>query len=187
MIAINLLPKELRKSERKIILPYKAYFAGAVLILMALHLFLFFALVSKRIQVAALKKTWNRVEPGSKDAASIRREMKEKEASVAAFTKTLTRQASLTEILSSLSAAVPKGMWLERFSFSGGEGRLVIQGSVVSLAQNEMTLIGKFLQDIRSGRAFSSLFAKIELNSVQRRTIKTYDVVDFVFLGEMKK
>lgn len=187
MIAINLLSKELRKSERKIVLPYKAYFAVAVLALIALHVFFFLAIVSKQIQVASLKRTWIRVEPRSKDASSIRKEMKEKEASVEVFTKALTRQVSLTELLSSMSAAVPKGMWLERFSFVGWDGRLVIQGSVVSLAQNEMTIIGKFLQDIRSGRAFSSFFPKIELNSVQRRMIKTYDVVDFVLLGELKK
>jgi hypothetical protein len=63
----------------------------------------------------------------------------------------------------------------------------VIQGSVVSLTQNEMTIIGKFLQDIKNNKMFSTHFSKIELNSVQRRTIKTYDVVDFVVVGDIKK
>jgi len=79
---------------------------------------------------------------------------------------------------------VPKGLWLQRFSLSS-EG-LVIQGSVVSRTQNEMTIIGKFLQDLKVSKVFASTFSKIELSSVQRRTIKTFDVVDFVLLGSLK-
>ena len=64
---------------------------------------------------------------------------------------------------------------------------MMIQGSVVSLSQNEMTAIGKFLQELKSNKTFTALWPKIELGSVQRRTIKTYDVVDFVLTGEVKK
>lgn len=186
MIAINLLPKNLRKFERrKITLPYKTYLAWVIIVLVFLHLSLFIIAVAKEVQILSLKNTWRNIEAQSKDSSGARREVKELEAKVNTVKEALSRKASLTELLSSLNAAVPKGLWLDRYSFS--DDGLLIQGSVVSLNQNEMTNIGKFLQDLKNNKLYSSLFPKIELNSVQRRTIKTYDVVDFVLTGEAKK
>ncbi len=185
MITINLLPRNLKRSDQKIVLPYKSYIVLLFTVFVCLHLLLFSLAVLKKVQVAALKNNWTRFEPGSKDSSSTRQEIKDLEASATAMKAALTRRASMTELFSTLNAAVPKGLWLERFSFSD-EG-LVIQGSVISLAKNEMTIIGKFLQDLKSSKVYSGLFSRIELNSVQRRTIKTYDVVDFVLIGEFRK
>ena len=185
MITINLLPNNLKKTEQKIVLPYKSYIVILFVLLIFLHFCLFSLAVIKKVQIAVLKKNWTRFEPRSKDSTSTRKEVKDLETGVDTTKRVLSRKASLTELFSSLNAAVPRGLWLERFSFS--EEGLVIQGSVVSLTQNEMTIIGKFLQDLKNNKTFSSLLSKIELNSVQRRTIKTYDVVDFVLIGELKK
>lgn len=186
MITINLLPQDLRKIERRPVLssnvPYKIYIAGFVLLLIIVHFcFLSLALI-KQVQVVSLRRGWNMIAPQSKETIGLKAEIKDMEAKIVSMNDVLSRRASITELLSSLNAAVPKGLWLERFSFVN-DG-LMIQGSVVSLTQNEMTIIGKFLQDIKSNKVFSTLFSKIELNSVQRRTIKTFDVVDFVVIGE---
>lgn len=185
MIIINLLPQNLKKAERKIILPYKSYLLMLLAFFVVLHFCLFSLSVINKIHIAALKSSWARMEPGSKDAASTRVDIKGLEAKVDSMKTDFSRKMSLTDLLSSLNAAVPNGLWLERFTFSD-EG-LLIQGSVVSLARNEMTIIGKFLQDLKNSKTFSSVFSKIELNSVQRRMIKTYDVVDFILIGELKK
>jgi hypothetical protein len=50
-----------------------------------------------------------------------------------------------------------------------------------------MTIIGKFLQNLKANKTFEEAFSKIELGSVQRRSIKTYDVVDYILDGELKK
>lgn len=185
MITINLLPKNLRRGERKIVIPYRTTIFGIVAFFILLHFSLLALAAVKEIQILSLNGTWQQVEPQSKDTSSVKGEIKKLESGIKTMETVLFRDLSMTELLSGLNAAVPKGLWLERFSFSN-EG-LVIQGSVVSLTQNEMTIIGKFLQDIKNNKTFSTHFSKIELNSVQRRTIKTYDVVDFVVVGDIKK
>jgi hypothetical protein len=185
MIAINLLPKNLKKTEQKINLPYRSYIILAGLLLFLLHISLFSFAVVKKIQWFVLKKGFSQTTPQSREATVARKEIEHLESQVEVFKKIFLRKVSMTEFLSALTVAVPKGLWLERFSFS--DDGLVIQGSVISLSQNEMTIIGKFLQDFKSNAILSALFSKIDLKSVQRRTIKTYDVVDYVLVGEIKK
>ncbi len=185
MITINLLPHDLKTTERKIVLPYKIYIFVVLIVFIFLHLCLLSLALVKEVQILSLKGSWGKVEPQSKDSVSIKAEIKDLEAKANSMKDVLTHKANTTELLSGLGLSVPKGLWLERFTYSN-DG-LMIQGSVVSLTQNEMSIIGKFLQDLKSNKTFASLFAKIELNSVQRRTIKTYDVVDFVVVGEIKK
>ncbi len=184
MIEINLLPKGLRKTEKRVDLPCKAYVILFVIFLLFLHVVLFSLFLYKNIQVASFTHTWNGLAPKSKDSSQMREKIKVLEVDVASMKKIFARRVVLTELFSSLNNAIPKGLWLERLSYS--EEGLVLQGSVVSLSQNEMTIIGKFLQELKSSDVFSSVFSKIELSSVQRRMIKTYDVVDFVLVGELK-
>ena len=190
MITINLLPATMRRAERKKMslpanFPYKAYLVIIVAALVFLHLFFFSLMLIKKFQSMNLGRVWVKMEPQSKETAGVKKEIRDLEAENAQIKTALVRNASITELLSFLSSSVPNGLWLESFSY--GDNGMVIQGSVVSLQQNEMTIIGKFLQDLKSNKVFSAIFSKIDLSSVQRRTIKTYDVVDFVLIGEFKK
>ena len=185
MLIINLLPKSLRRTERKIVLPYKAYVLMTVAVVVGLHLLLLSAAGIKKVHVMSLRHNWGRLAPQSKEYLARRNEIIAAESEIASLKTFLERPFSLTEMLSVMAGAVPSGLWLDRLSLSPES--IVIQGSVVSLTQNEMTIIGKFLQEIRVHRTFSAAFEKIDLNSVQRRTVKSYDVVDFVLVGERKK
>lgn len=185
MITVNLLPKNQRRAEHKILLPYKTSLLAVLVFLLFLHVGLLLVATVKEVQLLALQGAWRHLSASSKDSSVMRKEIKDSETRSNVLEELLSRKASLTELLSSLNAAVPKGLWLEHFSLS--EDGLLIQGSVVSPTQNEMTIIGRFLQDLKTHKLFSSLFSKIELSSVQRRSIKTYDVVDFVFGGGLKK
>jgi Tfp pilus assembly protein PilN len=185
MININLLPKNFRKVERKVVLPTNAVFLSIVALLVALHLLLAVVWAYKQAQLLYLKRAWAQLDTQYKNSSSFKKEIQDLLAKIRNVETVVTRQVSLTEILSGLNAAVPKWLWLDRFNFS--EQRLVIQGSVISMTQNEMTIIGKFLQDLKSNITISNSFSKIELTSVQRRLIRNYDVVDFVLTGEIKK
>ncbi|MDD5019838.1 MAG: PilN domain-containing protein [Candidatus Omnitrophica bacterium] len=185
MITINLLPRQFRKAERKIVLPYKTYLILGFVGLVLFHLLLFGLASMKKIQVMALRGNLNKISVQAKEAAKTKAEIKGMEAKVNALKTVVTRHVSFTELLSGLSAAVPKGLWMERFSLSGST--LMIQGTVISLTQNEMTIIGKFLQNLKNNKTFAEAFSRIELGSVQRRSIKTYDVVDYILNGELKK
>jgi hypothetical protein len=187
MITINLLPKEFRRSEKKqIVLPYKTLLVLVVLVLIFLHLTSFVLAFFNKIQIAHLQNCWEKVEPESKDAAVMREEIKKLEAELALVKAIYSRRVSLTQFFTVINLAFQRGLWLERFSFSYDEG-LVLQGSVVSLSQSEMTIIGKFLQKLKADRAYAGALLGIELSSVQRRKVKDYDVVDFVLLGGMRK
>ncbi|MGE5280511.1 MAG: PilN domain-containing protein [Deltaproteobacteria bacterium] len=185
MIVVNLLPKSLKRVEHKIVVPYKAYVLMAVAGLLLLHVLLFAAACVKKVHVMSLRGHWERLAPQSKEFVARRGEFKTATTDVASLESFVNRPFSLTEMFSVLAGAVPPGLWLDRFSLSAES--LVIQGSVVSLNQSEMTIIGKFLEQLRASKTFSAALDKIELNSVQRRTVKSYDVVDFVLVGERKK
>lgn len=185
MITINLLSKELRKTERKVVLPYKNYIILLAGVFILLHGVLFSVAALKKIQIVIMKARISRVSPESKEAVQVKKEVVKLDAQAAVLKKILSHKVVFTEFLSNLTMAVPKGLWLDRFSFT--PDGMVIQGSVISFDQNEMTIIGRFLQDLKDDKNNAAFFSKIELNSVQRRMIKTYDVVDFVLVGEFKK
>jgi hypothetical protein len=184
MIIINLLPKNLRRTERKIVVPYKAYVLLAVAIFFVLHIVFLSAAGIKKVHLASLRYNWGRLAPQSKEFLARRNEIRAAQSDITILKSKLERPFSLTEMLSVLATSVPPGLWLDRFSFSSRN--LLIQGSVVSLRQNEMTIIGKFLEELRTHKTFTAAVEKIELNSVQRRTVKSYDVVDFVLVAERK-
>jgi len=185
MIIINLLPKNLRRVERKIVLPYKAYVLMVAAFFVGLHLLLLVVAGIKQVHLMSLRHSWGRLAPQSKEFLARRNEIQAAAAEIVSLESFLGRSYSLTEMLSVLAGAVPKGLWLDRLSLA--PDNIVIQGSVVSLTQSEMTLIGRFLQEIRTSKTFSAAFEKIELNSVQRRTVRSYDVVDFVLVGTRKQ
>jgi len=184
MITINLLPKNLRRTERKIVVPYKAYVLMTVVVVLLAHVLLLMAAGVEEAHVLGLRHNWGRLAPQSKEILARSNELKAAESDIASL-KTLTgRSFSLTEMLSVLAGALPPGLWLDRLSLSPES--IVIQGSVISKNKNEMTIIGQFLEAVRTHKTFAAAFEKIELNSVQRRTVKTYDVVDFVLVGNRK-
>jgi len=185
MISINLLPKNLRRTEHKIVLPYKAYVLMVAIFFVVLHIVLLAVAGVKQVHLMGLRHSWSSLAPQSKEFLTRRNDIKALESEIASLKADLDRPYSLTEMLSVLSGAVPSGLWLDRLSLS--PEKLVIQGSVVSLSQNEMTIIGRFLEELRTHKTFTAALEKIELNSVQRRTVKSYDVVDFVLMGNRKK
>lgn len=186
MITINLLPKSQRKAEHRsaAMFPYQIYLVPVVAILLLLHLGLLTIATYKKVQLIGLELRWRHMGAQSHGGVSLKSQIKTLESSVATLRSVMARRVNFTDLFSGLSSIVPRGMWLERFSLMP-EG-LVIQGSVISLSQGEMTIIGRFLQDLKAFPAIADTFAKVDLTSVQRRTIKTYDVVDFVIEGKLK-
>jgi Tfp pilus assembly protein PilN len=186
MITINLLPKSQRKAERSSVaaFPYQIYLVTAVAIFLVLHLGLLSFAALKKVQLIGLEMRWKHMGAQAKGGGSLKSQIKSLETSVATLRSVMSRKVNFTEFFSGLSGVVPRGMWLERFSLTASG--LVIQGSVVSQSQGEMTIIGKFLQDLKARPVIIDTFAKVDLISVQRRMIKTYDVVDFVIEGKFK-
>ena len=84
-----------------------------------------------------------------------------------------------SEKLNKLSLNLPYGVWFNEMSVNRKE--LIIKGSVLSLDKQEMGLLNKFIDDLKKDQQFSRDFDKMDISSLQRKTIGGYEVADFVF------
>ncbi|MBU1125237.1 MAG: hypothetical protein KKC84_04370, partial [Candidatus Omnitrophica bacterium] len=75
-------------------------------------------------------------------------------------------------------------MWFKQMNVS--KETFTLNGSVVSLQEESMSLIKKFIDSIKEEEAFLGDFSTLELTSVKSRTVGTLKVVDFVLSGSFK-
>jgi len=185
MIKINLLPLSVRKKEtvQKVPLPAIIYFV--TLIVIVIHLFFFVLTVYKKGQFASLSRTWERMLPqfneisGLKDNLAVNREKSR------VMEYILARNIYFTEFFNKINQSVPKGLWLNRLSFSSNG--LVIGGSVFSFGTEEVSLVNKFFNSLQNDDFFLNNFNNFNLDSVQRRVIKQYEVIDFLLSADINR
>ncbi len=96
----------------------------------------------------------------------------------------LAQRINWAEKLNSLSLYLPSGVWFREITVSSKA--LVINGSVVSLQKEEITLIKKFTDNLKNDSRFFRDFVSLELGTVQTRSIAGYDVYDFVLTGALR-
>jgi Tfp pilus assembly protein PilN len=186
MIEINLLPEELKTKSKKIYAEPK-YFLYLVLsfvgILIVIHICLFLVSILIGYNFNVLNNKWQRLVPQRK----ILEDFKNKYALVSADTvliQQLTRQqVNWSEKLNKISLDLPAGIWFNEVSLSAKN--LFLKGSAVSLQKEEMNLINKFIDNLKKDQDFFSDFNNLELTSVQRRIIGSYEIVDFVLVGTL--
>ncbi len=185
MIKINLLPLNIRKKEpiQKVPLPAIIYFV--TLIVVVVHLIFFVLTVYKKGQFVSLNRTWERMRPqfneigGLKDKLAVNREKSR------VMEYILARNIYFTEFFNKINQSVPKGLWLNRLSFSSNG--LVIGGSVFSFGTEEVSLVNKFFNSLQNDDFFLNNFNNFNLDSVQRRVIKQYEVIDFLLSADIKR
>jgi Tfp pilus assembly protein PilN len=97
----------------------------------------------------------------------------------------LKKDLYLTDFLNEINKAVPKGLWLTRLSFSS-KG-LVLEGSVFSFDSDEVSLANSFFDELKSDNFFVENFVNFNIGSVQRRNIKEYEIVDFLFTADKRQ
>jgi len=56
----------------------------------------------------------------------------------------------------------------------------------VSLQQEEMNAINKFMDNLKKDSVFLKDFSNLELTSVQKKVIGGYDIADFVLSAKLK-
>ncbi len=97
----------------------------------------------------------------------------------------LNRNLYFTEFFNKINQAVPKGLWLNRLSFS--YNGLVIGGGVFSFGTEEISLVNKFFNELKNDELFLENFSNFNLDSVQRRVIKEYEILDFLLTADINK
>lgn len=185
MIKINLLPENLRKSESVQKIPLLAVIYIISLIIIVLHILLGVLSVYKKVQLTTLDKTWNKIQPQYKEVQTLKKELAIKRDKVKLIDFLLKRNIYLTDFLNKINKAVPKGLWLNRLSFS--ETGLFIEGSVFSFGTDEVSLVNKFFNELKNDGFFQKNFNNFNLESMQRRNIKEYEVLDFLLTAKVNE
>jgi len=188
MIEINLLPEESRIKKEKItfrpdLLPYMVIPAVAMLIL--LHAGIFITLFIKGHQLRELDNKWEALEPERKTFAVLSSEYAISSQDAMAVRDALSRRVLWAEKLNRLSLDLPAGVWFNELNFSGTDFKL--NGSAVSVQNEEIKLINKFLDNLQKDQQFCADFKDLELGPMKRRALPGYEVVDFTLSGALKK
>jgi Tfp pilus assembly protein PilN len=199
MIEINLLPEEL-KSKTKGRLPDQAlaknplaliqdqvfiYAIVAILVLFILAHFYFVALsISKNANLVSLNRKWLALAAQKKSLDEFNQEFSatSKDANVLAQ---LNRQRIFwAQKLNELSLRLPAGVWFNEILLNGNN--LTIRGSVISLEKEEVGLINRLLDNLKTTGEFTKDFSGWELSNVQKRSVGGYDIADFILVGALK-
>jgi hypothetical protein len=199
MIEINLLPEELRvKTKQKAPVQQvtvinasgftqdKAfiYALPAILVIFVLlHFYFGIAGIIKSGQLASLNRKWLDLGPQKKVFDEYNQQYSLAFAD-ANLTQLLINQRTLwAQKLNKLSLNLPPGVWFNDIAMS--KQSFTISGSVISMQKDELSLINKLLNNLKVDKDFSDLNS-LELSNVQKRTLGSYDISDFVLTGTLK-
>lgn len=153
-------------------------------ILIILHLFLTGFLMISNIRLGVLNKKWLALTPQRKTVEDFKKEHNLASDDKLALEQFINKKINWSEKLNILSSNLPYGIWFDEFSVTAGDFSL--RALVISLEQQEMSLVNKFIENLKSNKEFFKDFDKLEVTSVTRRVIGGYDIIDFILTGTMK-
>lgn len=188
MIEINLLPKEFKKEKPKIKIPdvTKVFLpVGAVLmgILIFIHIILGSSLMFKKRTHARLDREWNDILPEKNDVDMLKKDVKRIEQKVASIDELMVKRILWSQKLNSLSDSMIPGIWLTKLSLAGakesGGSYLNIEGCAISTYGDETATVGRFISSLKGNKDFFKDFSQIELESMQIKTIKDIEAMNF--------
>ena len=190
MIEINLLPQELRMKPKKsdkgpFPARYLLYIAGLILgILICLHVILLGSSIIRNLRLSALENKWKELEPQRRLTEQSRKDNEILSVDAKSVQQLAKQRVNWSEKLNKLSFNLPSGVWFDEITLNQKD--FILTGSAVSLQKEEMSLINKFMGNLKEDKNFFSGFSTLELSSVQRRSMGGYDIIDFVLSGKLK-
>lgn len=188
MIEINLLPEELRPRivkggsvDAKAVLGSIPLVIGALVVV---NILLWVFLLIREVELGMLNAKWEKLQPQQQLIDNSRRESAELSADAKLTRELLEQRIAWGEKLNKLSLYLPSGVWFKELSVSAGE--FLLKGSVISLEKEEMTLVNTFVSSLKKDPVFVKNFGLIEVSSVQKRLVGSYEVADFVITAPLK-
>ncbi|MGD9015281.1 MAG: hypothetical protein PVI33_04585 [Candidatus Omnitrophota bacterium] len=187
MIEINLLPEDLRPKQVRYIIPPELLL---IILLLAfslpviMHLFFGGRLLFKSLYYRSLNKQWTQLESQRQMADEWKEEHQIESQQSTQLRSLIDQRVTVSDKLQILSRSLPKGIWFNRLSLKPGEFHL--EGSVISLKKDQMSLLNAFLGSLNQDNRFFNDFIRLELGRVNMRTLGGYPVMDFVVEGELK-
>ena len=187
MIEINLLSQELRLIRKNDPVDLKSipYIIGVIFAMVVLfHIVLVATLLFKSYRLYQLENNWKAFEPDRKLLEGLKKEYALATFDTKLVQEILAQRINWAEKLNKLSLCLPSGVWFDEISFLNKA--FTLKGSVVSLQKEEINLINNFVESLKKDNNFFTNFSNLELGSMQRKTIGSYDVVDFILTGKLK-
>jgi len=123
------------------------------------------------------------MEPQRAQILALKKELTAESSDARVVQALLMRRVRVAPKLNKLSLNLQPGIWFNSIAFD--KKKLIVRASVISLKSDEMDLINAFMGSLKADRDFISDFSNIEIGSVQRKTIGSYDVVDFVLTATL--
>ena len=190
MIEINLLPDEKRKKTKEFfsfdlgrlgidkgkIAPIAGAGAVGFLVLLVLLFFMGSSIRTHQMRKLMLKEQAMSEETSGAELVNDRISILRTKMQV--LSQITKRQFLWAQKLNELSDLVLPGIWLTRMR-TDVDNNFVIEGSVVSKKGEAMASVGEFMKNISEHQSFFKDFSNIRLESVQRRSQESKDVVDF--------
>jgi len=195
MIEINLLPQELRV-EKKVKKLQENVVSGfgpkhallliplILIVLIILHLYLGVAIVAKSSQLNSLNNKWAKLQNERTLVGNFKRQNSLMSEDAVALQQMVNMRVLWSPKLNKLSLGIPPGIWFNAINITAKE--FTINCSVVSLQREEIAFINRFLDNLKNDPVFFNDFLTLELGSVQKKTIGSYEVSDFSLNGSLK-
>lgn len=186
MIEINLLPERLRKRKKlrslDLSLPLDKLMMwsgiGVIGIMVLIVLVFFTGTLLRGHQISRLVHKEKNFTARFLQIESVNKEMAVVKAKMKALDELTKRKFLWAEKLNQLSDLVLPGIWFTAV-YTDSEHSLIIEGSVVSKAEEEMASVGKFMKNLREDEQFFKDFKNIKLESVERSSNENRDIVEF--------
>jgi len=186
MIKIDLLPPQLRKKDKIVSkIPMASVVPIIILVMIGLHILFGIVTIYKKVQILALGKTWSGMSSQFKEVSTLKDGIKDKKDKIKDMEFVLNRKFYYTELLSKVNQAIPKRLWLNQLTLS--KTGLVIEGSVFSFGDDQVSSVNKFFDVLKNDSFFVKNFRNFNIGSMQRRAIKSYEVLDFILSAENKE
>ena len=219
MIKINLLPEDLKKQESsftRIALSFKGregavknFVIALILILVAVHVALFFIGTRSSAIFKSLTQKYNSLLPGMIECASLKAETDITNKKAQSIDYLMANRFSWAMKLNSLSDSMTPGIWLTGLSYEEKPGEVSVQvkapsspaggrkettktetknislrylnisGYASSMGEQGTVLIGKFIKSMKENESFFGDFSEIKLESIKAEKFLDQEVMSF--------
>lgn len=189
MIEINLIPEEFKVKIKKSSAPvdpkkilYLIPIGCSIILLM--HICLGITNISLGYKYKALNSKWKTLEPQIKALKENNQENNILREDDLVLQKLVQERVNWAEKLNKLSLHLPSGIWFNELIVLNKEFNL--KATVISIEKEEMSLINKFLLGLKKDIGFARDFKILELGTIKRDKLGSYDISSFSLAGSLK-
>jgi hypothetical protein len=189
MIEINLIPEELKVKIKKTSAPLDSkkilyLIPIGVSILLLAHIWLGVSNISLNYKYKGLNAQWVVLEPQMKALEENNKENNLLRDDDSVLQALINERVNWADKLNKLSLCLPSGIWFNEITVLNKV--FTLKATVISIEKEEMSLINKFLLGLKNDKGFSRDFKILELGTIRREKLGSYDASSFSLAGSLK-